>query len=144
MSKWIKGQSGNKNGRPPKGGAFSEECRQVIEEIFGDRLGVVRAIAAMARAGDLQALQVLLSRTVPPLRPVHDPVSVISESELATMPASQVAAEITSAAVQGRLSADVANMLLDGLQKQYQITESTELAERLAELESKIQQQGKH
>ena len=140
MSKWQPGQSGNKSGRPPKGGAHAERIREIIESVFGNRDGVLTTVAAMAQGGDLQACALLLSRCIPPLKPTHEPQSAIDAEELAAMTPAQRAEAINTAAQTGRLPADVAALLLDGIERQYRILEQTELTERLSELEKRIQQ----
>ncbi|MCE9923188.1 hypothetical protein LZ640_01645 [Aeromonas media] len=143
MAKWQPGQSGNRSGRPPKGGAHAERVREIIEEVFGSRDGVLNTVAAMAQGGDLQACALLLSKTIPPLRSSHEAVTLIDAETLGAMTASQRAALISEAAITGRLPADIALLLLDGIEREYRILESTELCERFEALEQKINQRDK-
>lgn len=138
---WKKGETGNSNGRPA-GSGKAQIVRRIIADVFGDESGAIRKVAELAQEGDLQACSLLLSKTVPPLRSSHEAVTLIDAETLQAMTASQRAALINEAAILGKLPADIALLLLDGIQKEYQITESTELLERLELLEIKANQKG--
>lgn len=138
---WKKGETGNSNGRPA-GSGKAQIVRRIIADVFGDESGAIRKVAELAQEGDLQACSLLLSKTVPPLRSSHEAVTLIDAETLQAMTASQRAALINEAAILGKLPADIALLLLDGIQKEYQITESTELLERLEQLEIKANQKG--
>ena len=139
---WQKGQTGNSNGRPA-GSGKAQIVRRIIADVFGDESGAIRKVAELAQEGDLQACGLLLSKTVPPLRSSHEAVALIEADALQAMTPSQRASLINEAAITGRLPADIALLLLDGIQREYQITESTELLERLEQLEIKASQRGK-
>lgn len=139
---WKKGETGNSNGRPT-GTGKAQIVRRVIAGVFGSEDGAIQAVAELAKGGDLQACALLLSKTIPPIRSSHEAVTLIDADALQGMTASQRAALINQAAITGRLPPDVALLLLDGIQKEYQITESTELLERLEQLEIKAHQRDK-
>lgn len=139
---WQKGQTGNSNGRPA-GSGKAQIVRRIIADVFGDESGAIKTVAELAKGGDLQACSLLLSKTIPPLRSSHEAVTLIDAEALQAMTASQRAALINEAAITGRLPPDIALLLLDGIQREYQITESTELLERLEQLEIKANQKGK-
>ncbi|MFB2857640.1 hypothetical protein ACE1BV_08200 [Aeromonas hydrophila] len=139
---WQKGQTGNSNGRPA-GSGKAQIVRRIIADVFGDESGAIKTVAELAKGGDLQACSLLLSKTIPPLRSSHEAVTLIDAETLQDMTASQRAALINEAAITGRLPPDIALLLLDGIQREYQITESTELLERLEQLEIKANQKGK-
>ncbi|HHQ4630034.1 TPA: hypothetical protein ACSQ1O_001302 [Aeromonas hydrophila] len=138
---WQKGQTGNSNGRPT-GTGKAQIVRRVIADVFGDEAGAIRKVAELAQEGDLQACSLLLSKTVPPLRSSHEAVTLIDAETLQAMTASQRAALINEAAILGKLPADIALLLLDGIEREYRITESTELLERFERLELKLNQRG--
>lgn len=138
---WQKGQTGNSNGRPT-GSGKAQIVRRIIADVFGSEDGAIKTVAELAKGGDLQACSLLLSKTIPPLRSSHEAVTLIDAETLQAMTASQRAALINEAAILGKLPADIALLLLDGIQKEYQITESTELLERLEQLEIKAHQKG--
>ena len=139
---WQKGQTGNSNGRPA-GSGKAQIVRQIIGEVFGNEAGAIRKVAELAQEGDLQACSLLLSKTIPPLRSSHEAVALIDADALQAMTASQRAALINEAAITGRLPADIALLLLDGIEREYRILESTELCERFEALELKLNQRDK-
>ena len=139
---WQKGQTGNSNGRPA-GSGKAQIVRRIIADVFGDESGAIRKVAELAQEGDLQACSLLLSKTVPPLRSSHESVTLIDAEALQAMTASQRAALINEAAITGRLPADIALLLLDGIEREYRILESTELCERFEVLELKLNQRNK-
>lgn len=139
---WQKGQTGNSLGRPV-GSGKAQIVRRIVSDIFGDENGVIRKVAELAQEGDLQACSLLLSKTVPALRASHESVTLIDAEGLEAMTASQRAALINEAAITGRLPADIALLLLDGIEREYRILESTELCERFEALEQKLNQRDK-
>lgn len=139
---WQKGQTGNSNGRPA-GSGKAQIVRRIIADVFGDESGAIRKVAELAQEGDLQACSLLLSKTVPPLRSSHEAVMLIDADALGAMTAAQRAALINQASITGRLPADIALLLLDGVERESRILECTELFERFEALEQKINQRDK-
>lgn len=139
---WQKGQTGNSNGRPA-GSGKAQIVRRIIADVFGDESGAIRKVAELAQEGDLQACSLLLSKTIPPLRSSHEAVALSEAETLQGMSASLRAGLINEAAITGRLPADIALLLLDGIEREYRILESTELCERFEALEQKINQRDK-
>lgn len=137
---WQKGQTGNSNGRPA-GSGKAQIVRRIIADVFGDESGAIRKVAELAQEGDLQACSLLLSKTVPPLRSSHEAVTLIDAEALGAMTASQRAALINEAAILGKLPADIALLLLDGIEREHRILECTELFERFEALEKKLNQE---
>ncbi|EKP0294894.1 hypothetical protein JFR03_001634 [Aeromonas veronii] len=138
---WKKGETGNSNGRPA-GSGKAQIVRRIIADVFGSEDGAIKTVAELAKGGDLQACSLLLSKTIPPLRSSHEAVTLIDAEALQAMTASQRAALINEAAITGRLPADIALLLLDGIEREYRIVENTELLERLEQLEIKANQKG--
>ncbi|MFB0722342.1 hypothetical protein ACEU6F_04565 [Aeromonas salmonicida] len=139
---WEKGQSGNTNGRPA-GSGKAQIVRRIISDVFGSEDGAIKVVAELAKEGDLQACGLLLSKTIPPLRSSHEAVALIDAEALQAMTASQRASLINEAAILGKLPADIALLLLDGIEREYRILESTELCERFEALELKLNQRDK-
>lgn len=137
---WQKGQTGNSNGRPT-GSGKAQIIRRVIADVFGSEDGAIKTVAELAKGGDLQACSLLLSKTIPSIRSSHETVTLIDSEALGAMTASQRAALINQASITGRLPPDVALLLLDGVEREYRILESTELCERFEALEQKINQE---
>jgi len=114
---WKQGQTGNANGRPV-GSGKAQIVRRIIGDVFGDENGAIQAVAELAKGGDLP-------------------------ETLQAMTPSQRAALINEAAILGKLPADIALLLLDGIEREYRILESTELCERFEALELKLNQRDK-
>lgn len=138
---WQKGQTGNSLGRPV-GSGKAQIVRRIIADVFGNESGAIRKVAELAQEGDLQACSLLLSKTIPPLRSSHEAVTLIDGEALGAMTAAQRAALINEAAITGRLPADIALLLLDGVERENRILECTELFERFEALEKKLNQKG--
>ncbi|MFB0724151.1 hypothetical protein ACEU6F_19870 [Aeromonas salmonicida] len=138
---WKKGETGNSNGRPA-GSGKAQIVRRVIADVFGSEDGAIQAVAELAKGGDLQACALLLSKTIPPIRSSHEAVTLIDAEALQAMTAAQRAGLINDAAITGRLPPDVALLLLDGVERENRILESTELFERFEALEKKLNQKG--
>ncbi|MFM4870939.1 hypothetical protein [Aeromonas caviae] len=96
---------------------------------------ILETVIAQATAGDLQACALILARGVQPLRPSLAPVRILTQAQLASMSPAQRADAVNAAALSGKLPADVAASLLDGIAKACAIFESSELEARLAALE---------
>ena len=138
---WQKGQTGNSNGRPA-GSGKAQIVRRIVSDVFGDENGAIKTVAELAKGGDLQACSLLLSKTIPPLRSTHEAVMLIDADALGAMTASQRAGLINEASITGRLPADIALLLLDGIERENRILECTELFERFEALEKKLNQKG--
>ncbi|WP_335854889.1 hypothetical protein [Aeromonas veronii] len=128
--------SGNPTGRP-KGtpNKTTAMIRAACPEIL-------KAVIEQAKAGDLQAAALILSRGIPTLKASLAPVEFLTSAQLEGMSPSQRADAINEAAITGIIPADVAASLLDGIAKGCAILESNELVERLDKLEQKAAQQG--
>jgi hypothetical protein len=134
VSKGGRFQAGTTGGGNPKGrpkgkvsavtALIRSACPQIIEVVI-----------EAAKAGDLQACALLLSRGVPTLRPTLEPVKVLTAAQLKSMTASQRADAINAAALSGVIPADVAVALIDGIAKSCAVLEHTTFEERLAALE---------
>lgn len=139
---WQKGQTGNSLGRPV-GSGKAQIVRRIVKDVFGSEDGAIKTVAELAKGGDLQACSLLLSKTIPSIRSSHEAVTLIDAEALQAMTAAQRAALINQASITGRLPADIALLLLDGIEREYRILESTELFERFEALEKKLNQKVK-
>jgi hypothetical protein len=62
-SRFVKGQSGNPSGRPK--GALNHTTRAAIALLDGEIEAVTRKAIELALAGDMQAIKLVLERTIP-------------------------------------------------------------------------------
>ena len=69
---FVKGQSGNPQGRP-KGIINQVELRQSIAKSVPD---IIKALTEQATSGDVGGCKLLLDRVLPSLKPIDQPVSL--------------------------------------------------------------------
>lgn len=60
--KWQPGESGNPNGRPPKGYAVTDVMRQMLEEKPEIKKALMAKLLEIALKGDLPAIREILDR----------------------------------------------------------------------------------
>jgi hypothetical protein len=122
------GVSGNPKGRPRgtgKVGAIREAMNAHVPE-------VIAQLIALARAGDVQAIRLLLDRTVPALRPIELPVSIAVPTDVTLAAQGQAVVAAVSA---GKIAPSQAAVLLAGLGALARVKEVEELEARIAALE---------
>ncbi|QSA98621.1 DUF5681 domain-containing protein [Methylococcus sp. EFPC2] len=124
-----KGQSGNPAGRPP-GTTLAGRLREAVGKDFD---GIVEALVTLAKSGDTQAASLLLSRVVPAVKPIQEPVKVPMVGATLT----EKACAILEAVAAGELAPADAKALLDGIGQVAKITEIDELTKRIDALEAK-------
>ena len=132
MARFKPGKSGNPKGKP-KG---ARDRRSVWREKLGGELdAILERVVAAAKAGDMQAISLILSRTCPPLRPRGEPVPLPALGKAKSF--SELARAILAAIAAGDLSPDQGSDLLGALVSATKIVESDELAARLTALEQR-------
>ena len=132
MAKFKPGKSGNPRGKP-KG---ARDRRSVWREKLGGELdAVLERVVAAAKAGDMQAISLILSRTCPPLRARGEPVALPALSKATSF--SGLARTILASVANGEISPDQGSDLLAAVTSATKIVESDELAARLAALEER-------
>jgi hypothetical protein len=102
------GQSGNPAGRPPSAAKLSA----IRERIAKDIGGIVDALVAQAKAGDVAAAKLLIERVVPVLRPSDLPPNVPMSPDGSR--ADRVRA-VVEAVTSGEVTPEQAAGLLDAL-----------------------------
>lgn len=128
--KFQKGRSGNPAGRPKGTKNGSGALREAIRE---ELPSILRNLIELARGGDTQAAGVLLSRALPPLRPVSEATEIPGAGESL----GERAEAISAAALSGAISPTTASELMSVLSGQARIVEIAELEQRIAALEER-------
>ena len=128
-NQFIKGQSGNPQGRP-KGSGLSARLRAAIEQ---DAPSIIKAMIEQAKAGDMQAAKALLDRVLPALKPESQAIHL---PELVAAPtlADKAKAAIDAAGA-GDIAPSAASDMVSAIAGLAKIIETTELQKRLEALE---------
>ena len=127
---WKPGQSGNPAGRRPGTGEVARlraAIAQAVPEIL-DRL------VQQAREGDMQAIKLLLERTLPPLKPMAlpEPLPLRATGSLA-----ERAEAVLAAMAAGQASPDAAEAAIAGLATLARLRVIDDLERRIEALEAK-------
>ena len=128
-NQFIKGQSGNPQGRP-KGSGISAKLRQAIE---GEAEAIIKAMIEQAKAGDMQAAKALLDRVLPALKPESQAIHLPELVAAGTM--AEKARAAIDAAGAGAVSPSAASDLVAAIAGLARVVEVTALQQRLDELE---------
>ena len=128
-NQFIKGQSGNPQGRP-KGSGISAKLRQAIE---GEAEAIIKAMIEQAKAGDMQAAKALLDRVLPALKPESQAIHLPELVAAGTM--AEKARAAIDAAGAGAVSPNAASDLVAAIAGLARVVEVTALQQRLDELE---------
>jgi hypothetical protein len=128
-TKFAKGTSGNKSGRPKGIPDKRTELRDLFKPHASD---LIQKAVDLALTGDATALRLCLDRICPTMKAVSEPVSV-------PIPAGTLdeqAAAVFKLAATGALSTDDATSLIGMIQNQCRIKELTDMESRLQALEN--------
>lgn len=123
------GTSGNKAGRP-SGTTHRSKFRAMITP---DLPAMVQTLVTAAKGGDLQAIKIVLDRTIPTLKPTSDALVIKTTGSLAKRGEAVIAA-MTS----GRATPDQAKAAMEALTAQSNLVEQGEILTRIAQLEELI------
>lgn len=128
--RWKPGQSGNPAGRKPGTGEVAQLRAAIAQHVPT----ILENLAAAALAGDVGAARLLLERVLPPIKAAEQPAPV-------ALPADGSLTEQGRAVVQavagGELAPAQGAALLGALGTLAKLTETVELAARIAALEEK-------
>lgn len=126
--KFKKGQSGNPAGKP-RGAKDKRTALRALFEPHAELL--VSKVVELALAGDTTALRICIDRIVPPLRSQELPAALGSlDGTLADQ-----GRTILEAVSKGRLAPGDALTLMQAVSAQVHLIETTELEQRILELE---------
>ena len=129
QTSFKKGKTGNPAGRPP-GMTPRAKFRKLVD---ADMPGIVETLIANAKAGDVQAANVLISRLIPTLRPTTDALILKTTGTLA-----ERGEALIEAMTSGKVSPDQANIAMNTFTAQAKLVEQAELVQRIEQLEALI------
>lgn len=127
--RFQKGQSGNPKGKPP-GLTLAGKLRKAVDKEFDS---ILDTLLKLAKAGDTQALNIILTRTIPTIKATFDPVTIDTEGETLT----EQAESVLSQAIAGKISVDHAQAVISGLANIGKLKEIDDLTKRIEALEAK-------
>ena len=136
MAKFKSGESGNPTGRPP-GSGLQARLRAAVGERFDELVGVLVDAAA---GGDMQAMSLLMSRMIPAMRPVQEPVPFNLEGKTMT----DKAHAILDAVAAGELSAADGKALLDGVAGAVRVMDAEQTARQLELIRLTLDAENRH
>ena len=128
----------NTNGRPLGSLNKRTVLRQALQQAFDDgEAGFWRAVVAQAKAGDMQAMQMVAKRLMPELKPESQAISL---PELVAAPtlADKAKAAIDAAGA-GDIAPSAASDMVSAIAGAARVVEITELQQRLEAIERTIQ-----
>lgn len=126
---WKKGQTGNPKGRPPGKSAITK----MRDSLAADVPEILALVVTAAKAGDMQAIRLVLERVLPPLKGIEQAVTLTLPKD-GTLTAK--ASAVLSAAASGAMAPGQAAQLIAALGTLAKISEVDELAARIAALEA--------
>ena len=130
MTRFKAGVSGNPKGKP-KG---ARDKRTAWRTDMGAELpALIKKLIELAKAGDLAAMSLILSRVCPPLRATAAPIELPALGSAATR--AEAAQAVIGAVAAGQLGTDAATDLINALASIAKIVEVDELAARITTLE---------
>jgi hypothetical protein len=130
--RWQPGESGNPRGRPV---GVKNKRTLMAEQLEKDGVGISQVITAAALEGDMQACALVLSRTVPPLRPRAERVQFTLNTD-ATF--TDQAKQIMAAIAAGEVDLDTGKSLMDCLGNIQGLFQVDELIARVSQLEQSV------
>jgi len=133
---WQKGQSGNPKGRPA--GSRNKASLAVDALLDGEAEKLTRVCIERALGGDSVALRLAMERICPPRQGRPLPEGALDVPESAT-PAAMSAA-VVEATLAGAITTDEAKAMAGLVDAHRKVLEATDLEQRLAAIEAKLQE----
>lgn len=130
MSKFQKGISGNPKGRTPAHLTAAKLRKSIADELPD----ILSKLIDLAKAGDVQAIKILLDRVCPAIKPQAVPICLPVSDSLA-----EQGNEIIKATMTGQIPPDIGSQLITALANQAKIIEQQEIIERLQRIERQLE-----
>jgi hypothetical protein len=134
------GQSGNPNGRPK--GARNRATLAAEALLQGEAEELTRTCIERAKAGDSVALRLAMERILPPTRERAIRIDLPSVASVADLP--NTLGRILAAVAAGELRPSDGQVLCAMVAAQRQAFETVEIADRLADLERRLEETPRH
>ena len=129
LKPWAAGKSGNPKGRPPGRGQSAQ-----FREALAKRLpAILDKLVELATEGDVQAIKLILDRTLPSIKPVEQTVELALPDVGATL--TQQAQDVLAGMARGELAPGTAAQLVGAIGAVSKIAEFDELTARIEALE---------
>lgn len=137
QGRWLRGTSGNPQGRPP--GRPNKSTAYLQELLAGKAEQVIRTVVNAAIAGDLRACKLVIERLIP--KRVGQPMEEGVAREIASATDAPAAlACIATAALDGRISTTEAAELASVVEGYRRAVHTADLVARLESLEQRAEQ----
>ena len=127
------GPSPNPKGRPP---GIVDKRSRIAQAFMDDGVEIAKIVIDAAKAGDMQAANLVLSRLQPVLKARAETVTFQLDP---TAPLTQQAQQVIVAVAAGEVDPDTGKVLIDCLSAFGGLREVDELAERITSLEGAAQ-----
>jgi Family of unknown function (DUF5681) len=132
-TQFKKGKSGNPSGRP-KQILTATELRNRLAEDMPD---IINTLLVSAKAGDMQAIKIILDRTHPPLKAQALPVNIPANGTLVDQ-----GHAVIQATLSGQIPPDIGSQLITALSNQGKLIDLEELADKLKRIEKQLEARG--
>lgn len=127
---WQPGQSGNPRGRPPGRG----HAAQMREALTSKLPAILEKLVQLAVEGDVQAIKLVLERTLPAIKPMEQPVELALPDVGASL--TQQARDVLASVSRGEIAPTQAAQLVTTIGTVVKIAEADELTARIEALEN--------
>lgn len=129
---WVRGgESPNPKGRPP---GILDRRTKMTQQLADDAPEITRVVIEAAKAGDLQAAALVLSRVCPPLKANAERVQFTLDPSL---PLADQAKQILAAVAEGSVDPETGKTLIGCLSSVANIEAVAELENRIIVLEAR-------
>lgn len=133
---WKPGQSGNPSGNPPgKIRTVAKTAKALVEKFYADMDDIADTVIEQAKAGDLQAAEMILKRIVAPLKPRAQYIDLKLDTKTTL---SEQAETVLAAVVTGQIDPETGNNIINSITHFAKLRETDELSARLARIEAAL------
>lgn len=132
MTQWVKGQSGNANGRPRGAESNSSHIRKLLQARSEE---IINKVVELSLEGDITALKICIDRICPSLKNTDETIHIQPPADANL---SQIGHYVLKALADGELSPNEASSVLGTFIKQSDLHRLTIIEEKRKKLEEKF------